>query len=266
MASSLDQIGPFGKCADDLAVILKTIEGRDPLDSTSADLLFPTEVPQKKSLKNYTFGVPKECFGQGLGKEVKKIIEKIIADLEKRGAKIKEVSLPYLDYALACYYIIMPAEVSANLARYDSVKYGYSAEANNLLETYLKTRTAGFGDEVRRRIILGTYTLSAGYYDAYYLQAQKVRTLIKKDFARVFKTIDALITPTSPTTAFKIGEKMDDPLTMYLSDVYTVPVNLAGLPALSMPVGDIDGLPVGLQFIGKHFEENKILDIAKTID
>ena len=266
MASSLDQIGPFGKCADDLAVILKTIEGRDSLDSTSADLLFSTELPQKKSLKNYTFGVPKECFGQGLDKEVKKIIEKTIADLEKKGAKIKEVSLPYLDYALACYYIIMPAEVSANLARYDSVKYGYSAEANNLLETYLKTRTEGFGDEVRRRIILGTYTLSAGYYDAYYLQAQKVRTLIKKDFARVFKTIDALITPTSPTTAFKIGEKMDDPLTMYLSDVYTVPVNLAGLPALSMPVGDIDGLPVGLQLIAKHFEENKILDIAKTIE
>ena len=288
MASSLDQISPIARTVDDAAVLLSAIEGKDPLDSTSQDLMFTTGLPQEADPKKFTLGIPKEYFVKGLDPEIKKAIEKVIKNLEKAGARICEVSLPHTRYGLAAYYIIMPAEVSANLARYDGIKYGFSSQEiaslarndkrgrhceeavrptkQSLLDIYLQTRTQGFGDEARRRIMLGTYTLSAGYYEAYYLKAQKVRTLIKKDFTKVFKKVDALITPTSPSPAFKIGEKIEDPLAMYLSDVYTVNVNLAGLPAISLPVGKVGRLPIGLQLIGNYFEENKLLEIAKIIE
>lgn len=194
---------------------------------------------------------------------MEKIVRKAISQYEKMGAKIIEISLPHTEYALAVYYIIMPAEASANLARYDGIKYGLSERVGHLLEGYLKTRQQGFGDEVRRRIMLGTYTLSAGYYEAYYLKAQKVRTLIKEDFTKAFEKVDVLMTPTAPTTAFKIGEKIDDPISMYLSDIYTVSANLAGLPAVSIPCGKKGKLPIGLQIIGRHFEEEKILKVAQ---
>ena len=277
MASSLDQVGVLAKSIDDLAILLAGIEGRDSLDSTSVDLMFSSETPVKNiSLANINIGIPKEYFIKGLDSQVREVIEKIINDLEKQGAKITEVSLPHTQSALAVYYIIMPAEVSANLSRYDGIKYGFSAlnlksKEQSLLDVYLDSRSQGFGDEARLRIMLGTYILSAGYYDAYYLQAQKVRTLIKQDFSKVFsqkgsKQIDCLITPTSPTPAFRLGEKINDPLTMYLSYIYTVPVNLAGLPALSLPAGEVNGLPVGVHLIGDHWQENKILSIAKIIE
>jgi aspartyl-tRNA(Asn)/glutamyl-tRNA(Gln) amidotransferase subunit A len=209
--------------------------------------------------------VPKEYFVEGMDKGVEKLVKEAIKKYENLGAKIEEISLPHTEYALATYYIIMPAEVSANLARYDGIKYGLSKATKNLLDVYLESRENGFGAEVRRRIVLGTYILSAGYYDAYYLRAQKVRTLIKKDFEKAFEKVDVIMTPVSPTCAFPIGEKVNDPLTMYLSDIFTISVNLAGLPAISLPCGMINKLPVGLQIIGKPFEENKILDIAQTL-
>ncbi|MDD5625722.1 MAG: Asp-tRNA(Asn)/Glu-tRNA(Gln) amidotransferase subunit GatA [Patescibacteria group bacterium] len=265
MASSLDQIGPIGNSVDDVAVLLDAIEGKDNFDSTSVET--PKIENLKLKIENLRIGIPKEYFIKGLDSQIKKNIDHLIKKLKDEGAEIKEVSLPHTKEALACYYIIMPAEVSANLSRYDGIRYGYSIqEGKNLLDVYLNSRTQGFGDESKRRIILGTYILSKGYYEAYYLKAQKVRTLIKNDFQEAFKKVDCLLTPTTPTTAFKIGEKIDDPLNMYLSDIYTVPVNLAGLPALSMPVGKIDKLPFGLQIIGNYFEENKILEIAKTIE
>lgn len=266
MASSLDQIGPLAKNVEDAAIILSAIEGRDEFDSTSVDLNFSTELPKEIDLRNIKIGIPKEYFIKGLDKDVKEKIEEIIHLIEKEGGEIIEVSLPHTEYTLACYYIIMPAEVSANLARYDGIKYGLSAPSKKLLETYLESRTQGLGDEARRRIMLGTYTLSAGYYEAYYSKAQKVRTLVKEDFSKAFKKVDCLITPTTPTPAFKLGEKINDPLQMYLSDIYTVSINLAGLPAISLPVGLINNLPVGVQIIGNHFEENKILSVAKTIE
>lgn len=266
MASSLDQIGPLTKKVDETAIILSAIEGKDEFDSTSVNLDFKTELPKIIDLRNIKIGLPKEYFIKGLDKDIKEKIEEVIHLIEKEGGQIIEVSLPHTVDALACYYIIMPAEVSANLARYDGIKYGYSSIGENLLDIYLESRTKGFGEEVKRRIMLGTYTLSAGYYEAYYLKAQKVRTLIKQDFVNVFKKVDCLITPTTPTTAFKIGEKINDPLKMYLSDVYTVPVNLAGLPALSLPIGLIDNLPVGMQIIGQWFDENKMLAVAKTVE
>lgn len=272
MASSLDQISAAARSVDDVAALVAGIEGQDSLDSTSSDFMFPVGVPVKQALlQNTRIGVPKEYFVKGIDPGVKKIIEQVIKKLKLKGAEIVKVSLPHTEAALACYYIIMPAEVSANLSRYDGIKYGYSStkgSSKSLLDVYLDSRTKGFGDEARRRIMLGTYTLSAGYYEAYYVKAQKVRTLIKQDFDQAFslKKLDCLLTPTSPTPAFKLGEKVDDPLTMYLSDVYTVPINLAGLPALSLPVGQINGLPVGAQLVGNHFQENKILQIAKSIE
>lgn len=272
MASSLDQIGPLTKTVEDSAIIFDAIDGDDPKDSTTVT---KNHIPfQKEKYKttaqwlkdfdvnNLTIGVPKEYFSEGIDTKVKKMIEGSIAIMEKAGAKIKEVSLPHSKYALAVYYIVMPCEVSANLARFDGIKYGFSASADNLLETYLKSRHKGFGAEVRRRVMLGTYALSAGYYDAYYLQAQKVRTKIKDDFKKVFAEVDVLFTPTSPTTAFKFGEKVDNPLQMYLSDICTVPVNLAGLPALSIPAGEVNGLPVGLQIIGAQFHDEKVLQVG----
>ncbi len=270
MASSLDQIGPFARNVKDCKIIFDAIKGRDPKDSTSAVL--SQEVEWKLDIKDLKIGLPKEYFAKGIDPEVEKLIRRAIKKLADGGAQIKEISLPNSEYALACYYIIMPSEVSANLARYDGIKYGASATTNdqlpttNLLDVYLKTRGHYFGAEPRRRIMLGTYTLSAGYYDAYYLKAQKVRTKILQDFQKVFEQVDVILTPTSPTPAFKIGEKVDDPIKMYLSDIYTVPINLAGLPALSMPCGNIGQLPVGLQIIGKHFSEDLIFKVAQVFE
>jgi len=266
-ASSLDQIGPIAKTVEDCQVVFDIIKGKDKMDSTSV------EVPQFKNwkleIKNLRIGVPKEYFVKGIDPEVEKVIKNAIKKYEEIGAKIEEVSLPHTEYALSCYYIIAPSEASANLARYDGIKYGYSkiqdpkSKIQNLLEVYLQSRGEGFGEEVRRRIMLGTYALSAGYYEAYYLKAQKVRALIKNDFDKVFKRVDAIFTPVSPFLPFKIGEKIKDPLSMYLVDIYTVSVNLAGLPALSLPVGKVGNLPVGLQIIGRPFEEDKILETGK---
>ena len=273
MASSLDQIGPLAKTVEDARVVFDVIRGKDNLDSTTIDLnsKFKTrnskQVPSPKfQFQNLRIGIPKEYFGKGIDNKVKEVIEKAIKDFEKIAVEIKEVSLPYTEYALAVYCIIMPAEVSANLARYDGVKYGYSRNSNDLLENYLKTRAKGFGDEARRRIMLGTYVLSAGYLEAYYSKAQKVKALIKEEFERVFNPsadgVDILLTPTSPTVAFKIGEKKD-PLAMYLSDIYTVPASLAGLPAISLPCGIVNKLPVGLQIIGPQFGDELVLEAAK---
>jgi len=266
MASSLDQIGSLTKNIDDAAILLGGIEGRDEKDSTGRDFDFPSELPRPASWQNLKIGLPKEFFGHGLDSRIKEKINTLIKRIEKEGARVVEVNLSNLDYALAAYYILMPAEVSANLARYDGVKYGLAKPGKNLLETYLRSRTQGFGDEARRRIILGTFVLSAGYYEAYYAKAQAVRQLIRQDFKNIFAQVDCLLTPTTPTTAFKLGEKTNNPLAMYLSDIYTVPVNLAGLPALSMPIGEVDNLPVGLQIIGNHWQENKILSVGKAIE
>jgi aspartyl-tRNA(Asn)/glutamyl-tRNA(Gln) amidotransferase subunit A len=265
-ASSLDQIGPMTKTAEDAQIVFEAISGKDEMDSTSIDVSSADVRSRTSNIKEIKIGVPKEYFVKGIDPEVEKIVKKAIAQYEKMGAEIIEVSLPHTEYALACYYIIMPAEASANLARYDGIKYGLSEKASNLLEVYLKTRQEGFGDEVRRRIMLGTYTLSAGYYDAYYLKAQKVRTLIKEDFIKAFEKVDVLMGPTSPTPAFKLGEKIDDPVSMYLSDIYTVSINLAGVPAVSIPCGKIGQLPVGLQIIGRHFEDEKILQVAQAYE
>ena len=263
-ASSLDQIGPIARTAEDIEIIFDAIKGKDEFDSTSLDS--KTEIEKQKiDIKNLKIGVPKEYFIEGIDPQVEETVKKAISKYEKAGAKIVEVSLPHAEYALACYYIIMPAEASSNLARYDGIKYGLSIDDDNLLEGYLKTRRQGFGDEVRRRIMLGTYVLSAGYYDAYYLKAQKVRTLIKKDFDKAFEKVDVLMTPTSPTTAFKLGEKTKDPVAMYLADIYTVSINLAGLPAISIPCGKLDRLPVGLQIIGDQFDDEKIIKIAQKL-
>ena len=263
-ASSLDQIGPIAKTAEDIQIIFNAIKGKDEFDSTSLVEKKENEI-KEVDINNLKIGVPKEYFVEGIDPQVEEIIRKAILNYEKAGAKIIEVSLPHTEYALACYYIIMPAEASSNLARYDGIKYGLSIEDNSLLEGYLKTRRQGFGSEVRRRVMLGTYVLSAGYYDAYYLKAQKVRTLIKNDFDKVFEKVDVLMTPTSPTTAFKLGEKINDPVSMYLTDIYTVSVSLAGLPAISIPCGEADGLSVGLQIIGNQFDDEKLIQIAQKL-
>ena len=264
-ASSLDQIGPITKTVADCALVLNTIAGHDPRDSTSA----PYPVPDYTKalipdLKNLRIGIPKEYFVEGMQTEVRTSIETAIKKLEELGAKIDwDASLPHTKYALAVYYILAPSEASANLARYDGVKYGFSyQDTNNMWEAMEKTKQFGFGAEVKRRIMLGTYALSAGYYDAYYLKAQKVRTLIRREFDQAFEKYDALVTPTSPTVPFKLGEKVDDPVQMYLSDVCTLPINIAGLPAISIPAGFADGLPIGMQIIGKPFDEETILHIA----
>ncbi|MBI2361726.1 MAG: Asp-tRNA(Asn)/Glu-tRNA(Gln) amidotransferase subunit GatA, partial [Deltaproteobacteria bacterium] len=263
-ASSLDQVGPMTKDVMDSALMLEAIAGFDPMDSTSINALVP---PYSRYLdgdvKGLRAGIPKEYFVRGMQTEVEEAVKEAIGTLAKNGVDTVEVSLPHTEYAIAAYYIIATAEASSNLARYDGMKYGFRAHGRDLTETYVNTRAEGFGAEVKRRIMLGTYALSAGYYDAYYLKAQKVRALIKKDFDEAFKTCDVIITPTAPTTAFRIGEKTQDPLQMYLSDIFTISVNLAGLPALSLPCGfDSDGLPIGLQIIGKHLDEATILRIA----
>jgi aspartyl-tRNA(Asn)/glutamyl-tRNA(Gln) amidotransferase subunit A len=263
-ASSLDQVGPFARDVRDIALALGVIAGHDPCDSTS----LPDPVPNylaglDGSVAGMRLGVPREYFVPGMEPDVQAAIQKALDVLKDLGAELQEVSLPHTEYGLATYYLIAPAEASSNLARYDGVKYGLSAlDATSMWDRYLKTRGRGFGPEVKRRIMLGTYALSAGYYDAYYLKAQKVRTLIRDDFDAAFERVDALVTPTSPTVAFKLGARTDDPLAMYLSDVCTLPVNVAGLPGISIPCGFSDGLPIGLQVIGKPLGEPTILKVA----
>ncbi len=264
-ASSLDQIGPITKNVSDSALLMRIISGPDNRDSTSVDLPVPDYLKScQEEIKNIKIGVPREYFVEGMNFEVKDVVYQALKLLEELGAKIEEVSLPHTEYSLPTFYLIATAEASSNLARYDGIQYGYRTENyKDLSSMYQRTRSEGFGPEVKRRIMLGTYALSSGYYDAYYLKAQKVRTLIKEDFTRVFSKYDILVTPTSPTPAFKLKEKMADPLTMYLSDIYTIPVNLAGLPALSLNCGySKGGLPIGLQLIGKPFEEETILRVA----
>ena len=268
-ASSLDQIGPFTRTVEDAAIMLGTIAGHDPLDSTS----FKTEIPDyRAALKQrkgpWKLGVAKEYFGEGLDPEVAASVQRAIDYYRQQGCEIKEVSLPHTKYAVATYYIIATAECSSNLARFDGIRYGHrSAKATDAIDIYSLSRAEGFGPEVKRRIILGTYVLSSGYYDAYYLRAQKVRALIRQDFLNAYKDVDAILTPTSPTPAFKKGEKASDPLSMYLSDIYTIGVNLAGLPGISIPCGFTQSkLPVGLQIIGQPFREADLLAIAHTYE
>jgi aspartyl-tRNA(Asn)/glutamyl-tRNA(Gln) amidotransferase subunit A len=285
-ASSLDQIGAFTKDVRDTAILLNIIVGHDPMDSTSVAKEAPdyTEF-LKNNAKKLKVGIPKEYFVKGTDKKVEQSVSNAIETFKKLGAEIIEISLPHTEYAVAAYYIIAPAEASSNLARYDGVHYGYRAKnagrppaakraggtkdekISSIVDMYEQTRDEGFGDEVKRRIMLGTYVLSSGYYDAYYMKALKVRTLIKEDFDEAFQKCDVMLTPVCPTPAFKIGEKVSDPLQMYLSDIFTIPVNLAGLPAISIPCGFSDkGLPIGLQIIGKPFDEGGILQAAYTFE
>ncbi len=269
-ASSLDQIGPITKDVTDAAVLLNVIAGHDPLDSTSANLPVPdyTKVFRRKDLKKVRVGVPQEYFAEGLDPEVDQAVRGAIEELKRLGGDIKDVKLPTTDAAIATYYVVATAEASSNLARYDGVKYGLrSKQTKDLLEMYMTTRQEGFGPEVKRRIMLGTYALSAGYYDAYYGKAQAVRTLIRRDFEAAFQEVDLIVTPVMPTPAFKLGEKVADPLQMYLSDIYTISVNLAGIPAISLPCGfSKAGLPIGLQIIGRAFEEETVLRAAHAYE
>ncbi|AUS09845.1 Asp-tRNA(Asn)/Glu-tRNA(Gln) amidotransferase GatCAB subunit A [Laceyella sacchari] len=266
-ASSLDQIGPLTKNVEDAAYVLQAISGHDAKDSTSAQVDVPDFLSALTGdIKGLKVAVPKEMMGEGIDAGVKERVQAAIKKLEQMGAVVEEVSLPHSDYAVAAYYLIAPAEASSNLARYDGVRYGVRKQGQNLLDMYLETRSQGFGSEVKRRIMLGTYALSSGYYDAYYLKAQKVRTLIRQDFERVFADYDVIVGPTTPTTAFKIGENINDPLTMYMNDILTIPVNLAGLPAISVPCGLAEGLPVGLQIIGKAFDEATVLRVAHAFE
>ncbi|HXM62609.1 MAG TPA: Asp-tRNA(Asn)/Glu-tRNA(Gln) amidotransferase subunit GatA [Terriglobales bacterium] len=268
-ASSLDHIGPLAKTVKDAAIVLRTIAGRDPMDATSAEVPVPDYVAElEKPVRGLKLGVAKEYFGEGLDSEVRKSVEGAIQKLAELGCEIVPISLPHTEYAIPTYYIVATAEASSNLARFDGVRYGYRAgDARTLSEMYRRSRDHGFGAEVKRRIMLGTYALSAGYYDAYYLKAQKVRTLLVRDFEEAFKKVDAIVTPTSPTAAFKLGEKVNDPLAMYLADIFTVTADLAGIPGISVPCGQTkENLPVGLQILGKHFDEATILRVAHAYE
>jgi aspartyl-tRNA(Asn)/glutamyl-tRNA(Gln) amidotransferase subunit A len=267
-ASSFDSIGPFANNSYDLSLLLEVLSGHDEKDSTSS----PLDVPQFSSIKNGSdkikrIGIPKEYFGEGLQKEVREAIDKLISQLKENGFEIKEISLPNSEYTIATYYILTTAETSSNLARYDGAKYGYrSKESNNLENLYRNSRSEGFGKEVKRRIMLGTYVLSSGYYDAYYKKAQKVRRMIKNDFMKAFEEVDLILTPTSPFTAFDIGAKLSDPMEMYLSDIYTTSANLAGIPGISIPIGfDEQDLPIGVQFLANQFKEENLVAIANHI-
>ncbi len=266
-ASSLDQIGTFSENVEDTAYLLEVISGHDPKDSTSVEL----EVEEYsnfeiKDLSNVKIGVPKEFFGEGLDTGIRDAINEKIEALKAKGCEIVDISLPHTDYAVSVYYILATAEASSNLSRFDGVKFGYRTDKKGSLdEMYKYTKKEGFGEEVKRRIMLGTYVLSAGYYDAYYLKAQKVRTLIKQDFQKAFESVDAILSPIAPTLPFKFGEKSDDPLAMYLSDIYTISTNLAGIPGVSVPISNIGSLSVGIQLLGNHFDEKKLLNIAKLV-
>jgi aspartyl-tRNA(Asn)/glutamyl-tRNA(Gln) amidotransferase subunit A len=264
-ASSLDQIGPFGRTVEDAAILLEAIAGYDPKDSTSLDVKIPkySELLRPELPSGLRVGIITETFGEGLDPVVAAAVQKAVEQFQALGATVQEISCPRFRYGLPTYYVLAPSEASANLARYDGVKYGMRAETDNLMSMYTRTRAEGFGAEVKRRIMLGTYALSAGYYDAYYLKAQKVRTLIKQDFEAAFGQVDILVTPTTPTTAFKAGEKTADPLSMYLSDLMTIPVNLAGLPGISIPCGfDDQGMPIGMQIIGNVLREDLLLQAS----
>ncbi len=264
-ASSFDQIGPMTKTAEDAAILMNVIGGHDPMDSTSADVPLPDfTAALSNDVKGLKIGIPKEYFGKGLNADIEKTVLEAIKTLESMGMQAVEVSLPHTEYAVAAYYILACAEASANLSRYDGVKYGSRSEhADNLMDMYTNTREEGFGEEVKRRILLGTFVLSSGYYDAYYLKGQKARTLIKQDFEEAYKKCDLMVGPIAPAPAFKLGEKLDDPLQMYLSDIFTISANLAGIPAMSIPCGQSkDNLPIGLQLMGKHFDEETLLNVA----
>ena len=268
-ASSLDKIGPFGKTVKDTALMLEVMAGRDPKDSTSAQVPVPVYSDSVgQPVTGLKVGVPGEYFGEGLDPEVRTAVEAAISELAKAGCEIVPISLKHTQYAIPTYYLVATAEASSNLARYDGVRYGVrAAGAKTLSEMYRRTRDEGFGPEVKRRIMLGTYALSAGYYDAYYLKAQRVRTLITRDFDEAFAKVDAIVTPTTPGPAFKLGEKVDDPLSMYLADIFTVTASLAGIPGLSVPCGNNrDGLPIGMQILGKHFDEATVLRVGHVVE
>ncbi|MEG8947043.1 Asp-tRNA(Asn)/Glu-tRNA(Gln) amidotransferase subunit GatA [Rosettibacter firmus] len=266
-ASSFDTIGPFAKSIEDIALVLEVISGKDEKDSTSYDLPVPDFSKNLFTDKKFKIGIPNEYFGEGLDNEIKNAIEEQIEKLKSNGHQIFQISLPHTEYAIATYYILTTAEASSNLSRYEGAHYGFRAEqSSNLIEMYTESRSQGFGKEVKRRIMLGTYVLSAGYYDAYYRKAQKVRRLLKNDFIEAFKSVDIILTPTTPTVAFKIGEKSSDPLEMYLSDIYTTSANLAGIPGINIPIAkNKDGLPIGMQLMANQFEELKLLQLTKLI-
>ena len=268
-ASSLDQIGPFGRCVEDTALLLEAISGHDTHDSTSLNMPVPAfSKALTNDIKGAKIGVIKELLAQGVSPDVKTAVENAIKTYKDLGAEIVEISLPLLEYSIGVYYILATAEASSNLARFDGVKYGHrTKDAKNLLEMYTKTRAEGFGDEVKRRIMLGTYALSAGYYDAYYKKAQQLRRLIKEDFDKAFEKVDVLVSPTCPNTAFEIGSKISDPLSMYLTDIGTISANLAGIPGMSLPCGyDSDGMPVGLQILAPALHEEKLFNIAYNFE
>lgn len=266
-ASSLDQIGPLTRTVEDTAVVLQTIAGYDSKDSTSAKVDVPDYLASLTGeIRGLKVAVPKELMGEGIDAGVKQRVQEALKLMERLGATVEEVSLSHAEYAVATYYLLAPAEASSNLARYDGVRYGIRVEGDNLIDMFHRTRSTGFGDEVKRRIMLGTYALSSGYYDAYYRKAQQVRTLIRRDFEAIFEKYDVVVGPTAPTTAFPLGKNVDDPLTMYLNDICTIPVNLAGLPAISLPCGLVEGLPVGLQIVGKAFDEPSVLRVAHAFE
>lgn len=267
-ASSFDQIGPITRTVKDNALLLNAISGHDEKDSTSANVEVPDfTAALTGDINGLRIGVPKEYFAEGVSEASKQAVKDALKVLEEKGATWEEISLPHSKYALSTYYILASSEASSNLSRFDGIRYGYRTEkAGSLLEFYMNTRSEGFGDEVKRRIMLGTYALSSGYYDAYYKKAQKVRTLIKQDFDKAFENFDVIVGPTTPTPAFKIGEIIDDPLTMYANDILTIPVNLAGVPAISVPCGFDNGLPLGLQIIGNYFDEETVYRVADAFE
>jgi len=270
MASSLDSIGPMGKTVRDCAIILQTIAGKDVADSTTPDIEVPDYLSEiEKDVKGMTVGVPKEYFIKGLDDEIKQSVDDAVKQFEKLGMKVKEVSLPHTKYALAVYYVICPCEVSANMARYDGIRFGPGPKesADDLMDYYVKARSQGFGDELKRRIMTGTYALSSGYYDAYYLKAQKVRSLVIKDYEEAFKEVDVMVAPIAPDLPFKVGEKVDDPLKLYLVDVLTTPVSVVGIPSLAVPSGvSKDNLPIGFQIIGPRFKEERVLQVGNAYE
>lgn len=265
MAASLNQIGPIAKSVADARTLFHAIAGRDPLDAVTVDKPLDESFNHPVTLKSLRVGIPKEYFIPGMDPEIERAVRMVGNKLEKAGCEVKEVSLPHAAYGLAVYYVVMPAEISADMARYDGIRYGVRHEAHDLIGTYENSRSLGFGDEVRRRIMLGTYALSSGYYDAYYKRAMQVRTLVKKDFDDVFRSVDVLLTPTTPNVAWKLGEKFDDPVTMYLEDIFTVSANVAGVPAISVPCGTKNGLPIGAQFIAPQLGEERLFTIASSV-